>query len=337
MAALNKELSELKEKQSMVTTSDEWKQYEEKIKAVEKSMKELRGEMEEMETGFAGVTDDSIAAWLSGQRTSLGGMEKGGTDYRNTMANIIDAQTLENVLNYAIANDINISPDTIESLWEQIISGDNIPDSTWESLAETINDAVDGLDINPVKIDVKTGNITAVAKQTEESWQDAAKAVQSVGSALQQIEDPSAKIAGLVGQAIANIALGFAQATAASGKYGIFGWIAAIAGGLGTMISTISAIKSATAGSYAEGGIIPGNSFSGDQMYAAVNSGEVILNRAQSANIASQLTDTRADGGERQPYLDVETIWLGIGNLLKRRNMGEILTTKDLKRHGARL
>lgn len=336
MAALNKELSELQKKQSMVTTSDEWKQYEEKIKAVEKSMKKLRGEMEEMETGFAGVTDDSISAWLSGQRTSLGGMEKGGTDYRNTMANIIDAETLENVLNYAIANDINISPDTIESLWEQIISGDNIPDNTWQSLAETINDAVDGLDIEPVKIDVKTGNIVAPAKQTEESWQDAAKAVQSVGSALQNIEDPSAKIAGLIGQAIANIALGFAQATAASGKYGIFGWIAAIAGGLGTMISTISAIKSATAGSYADGGIIPGNSFSGDQMYAAVNSGEVILNRAQSANIASQLTDTRADGGERQPYLDVETIWLGIGNLLKRRNMGEILTTKDLKRHGAR-
>ena len=328
MAALNKELSELKEKQSMVTTSDEWKQYDEKIKAVEKSMKELRGEMEEMETGFAGVTDDSIAAWLSGQRTSLGGMEKGGTDYRNTMANIIDAQTLENVLNYAIANDINISPDTIENLWEQIISGDNIPDSTWESLAQTINDAVEGLDVNPVKIDVKTGNITAVAKQTEESWQDAAKAVQSVGSALQQIEDPSAKIAGLVGQAIANIALGFAQATAADSKLGVFGWIAAIAGGMTTMLSTIDAIHSATG--FAQGGIVGGNSFSGDNQYIRANAGEVVLTRAQAGNLASQL-------GGTPPVIHIEGVIAGEDirlvqrNLNKRQGKGEYVTSRNYK------
>ena len=50
-----------------------------------------------------------------------------------------------------------------------------------------------------------------VADKTGDSWEDAARAIQSVGGALQSIEDPGAKIAGLIGQAIANIALGFAQ------------------------------------------------------------------------------------------------------------------------------
>ena len=93
------------------------------------------------------------------------------------------------------------------------------------------------------------------------------------------------------------------------------------------MVSTIAAIKSATAGSYAEGGIIPGNNYN-DGLIANVSSGELILNRAQQNSIAGQLTSAQG-GGEAQPFLDVETIWLGLGHFLKRRGMGEIVTSKS--------
>ena len=36
-------------------------------------------------------------------------------------------------------------------------------------------------------------------------------------------------------------------------------------------------------------GVVPGASFSGDKILARVNSGELILNRAQQKNIAAQL------------------------------------------------
>lgn len=48
------------------------------------------------------------------------------------------------------------------------------------------------------------------------------------------------------------------------------------------------------AGHYAQGGIVPGRSYSGDNVPAYVNSGELILNRAQQNNLARQLTSGSA-------------------------------------------
>ena len=66
---------------------------------------------------------------------------------------------------------------------------------------------------------------------------------------------------------------------------------AAIAAVLGAMIAAISSSKSAGKG-FANGGIVPGNSFSGDNLHTSdygINSGELILNRSQQNVIASQL------------------------------------------------
>ena len=129
------------------------------------------------------------------------------------------------------------------------------------------------------------------AKSTTTAWQAAASALATAGAAIQQIDDPAAKIAGILATAVANIALGFASASAMTGGVaGVFGWIAATTAGLATMLSTITAIKSVTsAGNFAEGGVIGGNSYSGDNLIAHVNSGETILNAAQSDAIAAQL------------------------------------------------
>ena len=44
------------------------------------------------------------------------------------------------------------------------------------------------------------------------------------------------------------------------------------------------------------GGIVPGNSYSGDNLTANVNSGELILNRAQQESVASQLQNNNPMG-----------------------------------------
>jgi hypothetical protein len=96
------------------------------------------------------------------------------------------------------------------------------------------------------------------------------------------------------------------------------------------MVSTIAAIKSATSGNYAQGGIIPGNSFSGDNLVANVNSGELILNRAQQDAIAGQLTQSPLANLEVTGILEGENIRLALVNNALRRggSRGEYAITK---------
>ncbi len=279
---------------------------------------------EQMETGLSGVTQDSLSAWKGAQEKSLAKQQIGSEDYMATYANIIDTTTLSNLVSTAIKNGVKIDSNAIEGLWEQIIGGGNIPDDVWKSLVDTINTRMQELGLEPIKLNVDTGNVTQAGKRVNDSWRAAASAVQAVGSALQGIDSQGAKVAGIVGQAIANIALGFAQATAKDSKLGVFGWIAAIAGGLGTMLGTISAIKSATAGSYAQGGIVPGNDYN-DGLTANVSSGELILNKAQQDNIAGLLDQSKVNLHLSASF-SAEQIRLVLDSNGRRTGRGEYIT-----------
>lgn len=147
-------------------------------------------------------------------------------------------------------------------------------------------------------------------------------AIGAVGDALQGLDSPAAKVMGIIAEAVANIALTFAKSL--KGTVTPWDWIAGAAAGTATMITTISAIKSATR--FANGGEIKGNRYSGDQQFAAVNAGEYVFNRAQLGNLASQLQGND-QGREMQPYLQAEMIYIGLSNYLKRTGKGEIVTT----------
>ena len=173
------------------------------------------------------------------------------------------------------------------------------------------------------------------AKDMSKSFQVAAGAISSVGSALSQIEDPGAKILGIVGQAIATIAQGFATATSAEAGKGVWAWIAAIASGTAAMVSTIAQIHSATG--YANGGMIKGNSYSGDNMMAmgpdglvGLNAGEIVLNAAQSANVAQGLQGAGGGKMEIVGVLSGENVVLMADRWGRRTGRGELLFGKNL-------
>ena len=130
------------------------------------------------------------------------------------------------------------------------------------------------------------------AKESKQSFGLAANAAGALGSALAGIDDPGARAAGIVLQSIASIAMGFAAASASPAVTGTgWGWLAFLGAGIAALATTISTVHQLTG--YAQGGIVKGNSYSGDNIYggpdAMVNAGELVLTRAQQSTLASAL------------------------------------------------
>lgn len=237
-----------------------------------------------------------------------------------------DIQTLRTLLETQIKNGIEGVDIPADWITDQIFGeGMDIPDETWQALQDQINEKLRELQIDPINIDFKTGNIEKQTKQMTEDWKSAASAIQSVGSAMAQIEDPMTKVIGTIAQAVATMALSYAQAAASPAVTGSgWGWIAFAATGVSTMLSSIAAIKQATAGFYAEGGIVPGNNHN-DGLLAHVSSGELILNRAQQNSIASQLENGGLHNLQLETRIDSEDLIIMINNNGMRRGLGKFI------------
>lgn len=313
------------------------------LESYKKIKDELLGivKVPEMAQGLSGVTENSLKATQSYWQGKLGGMEIGSEEYMKTQANIIDTQSFNTILNEAMKRDVSISDETKGSIMQGLIDGESVREELI-SLVEIINETLADSGIEPIKLDFDTGNVQKETKEVNKHWNEAASAIQAVGSAMSQIENPAAKVIGTIAQAVATMALSYSQAANSPAVTGTgWGWIAFAATGLATMLSSISAIKQATSG-FANGGVIPGNSMSGDNLRGmtpdgtvyGLNSQEIILNKAQQGNLASQLTHSAVQGFGGQPYVEGEKIFLGMNNSSRRMGRGEIVTTQTLRRMG---
>lgn len=179
------------------------------------------------------------------------------------------------------------------------------------------------------QVQAHVNSLVKGGKDSAKAWSLAANAVSSIGSALNEVDDPAIKAAGTIAQAVASIALGFAMASATPSTAGTgWGWLAWLAAGATAMATTISTIHSLTG--YAEGGIVKGNTYSGDQIQAnggtiGLNAGEVVLNKAQSGVLAAQLSNS-GSGMHIVGQIAGEKIVLVANRYFKRTGQGEIVT-----------
>lgn len=107
----------------------------------------------------------------------------------------------------------------------------------------------------------------------------AATAAIDTAATSQEVANSQAKVA-------ANSAEAISGATKSGAQLPFPLNIVAIAAGLAAVIAGIAMI-----GSFADGGVIGGNSFHGDNMFARVNAGEMILNNKQQGNLFRLLDD----------------------------------------------
>ena len=180
--------------------------------------------------------------------------------------------------------------------------GEEGPSEVWKAITEGAKEATTEVDnltaafekLNKVQ-GVTVEGANKESKNMADGWRTASIAIGTVGNAMSELKNPAIDIMTVIGQSIATIALAYAQNLAndktTSGN--IWAFIAAAAASTISMITTIASIHQATG--YAQGGIVKGNSYSGDNIYggpdAMVNAGELVLTKAQQSTLASQLQE----------------------------------------------
>ena len=264
---------------------------------------------------------DAITSTTTGTKKTSGRKKVGVTG--NISEKVRTNWDRENLRAIALSNTLKAPEETSSGseLWKIMTQGAEESTNQIESLTaafERLND-VEGVTL---KSTVKE------SKKVEKSFDYAAEAVSSIGSALSQIEDPAAKVVGTIAQAVASVALGYSQATVAAAQTGNpYVWAAFAAAGLAQMLSMIATIHSATG--YARGGEVKGNSFSGDNIPIMANAGEVVLTRAMANTLASSITDMESLSNLSWTIrMKGEDIYLTADRSQIRRGRGRILTSK---------
>ena len=190
-----------------------------------------------------------------------------------------------------------------------------------------LGDAMARLGEKQVTEDVaaKMQQMTKAAQAQKMALNLAGQAAQNFGAALESIGDPSAKAAGQVVSAIASIAMGFAMASSSANTAGTgWGWLAWLGAGLAALTTTISTVHNLTG--YAEGGMVNGSTYSGDQIPIMANAGEVVLTKAQQGNLASQLQGGGLQNLKLDGVITGENLHIIHNRYLQRTGQGELVT-----------
>ena len=141
-------------------------------------------------------------------------------------------------------------------------------------------------------------DIQGIVDPTAKGFAAAGTACQALGGAMQQLgSDSAAAKAGLVMAAIGQLALSLATAMTDAAKQSWITWLAFGVSGTAQLVSMVATISQ-----FATGGIVGGNSKSGDRVLARVNSGEMILNAAQQAQLFA------IANGRMQPTVNTDVL-----------------------------
>lgn len=310
LKGLNDQLAELKKNQDLSTTHEQWQKWQNDIDGVQKKIDDINGKSSKKD--FSQLTTTNISGYISSLQQQLSQVTVGGLDYSKLLDKEAFATAFQNLLKEGLQDGADYTDIDAEGLWQKILTGDD-PEGVKTALAfmlGQINDARGFKGLGDMSLD-SSGGLQEMEKPDEQDGMRSVteKADRVIGAMSQltgglqsmgiKIPDGVTKLLnfgqGLIQviQSVQALISIFSTSTVAMQTSSI---------GLNTaaLIANTTALGANSATNlipFARGGIVRaagghmfgGNSFSGDLIPAAVNSGELILNRAQQGNVASQL------------------------------------------------
>lgn len=296
-------------------------------------------------TGAFTFTGSNLEAFTAKLKEDLSKADLGSELYNQLTAQLADATALGNVMQVAIKNGIDTAQFDPQELWKKIFGenpGDYIEPETWQSIMDGLNKELKGKG-KKATFDTNTGSVSVGRGKP--------------GDRLEKFNNDFSKMTGGIGNIASGIqSLGVELPQELQSVLGVLNGISSIMTGILALVTLIQIDTKATAGAsiidaivpLARGGIvpymttggvipraafgrvIPGNSFSGDNIFAGgamVNSGELVLNKAQQGNLASTLR-----GGFSNIRFELvargEQLRMVMNNNGKRTGKGELATWK---------
>ena len=171
--------------------------------------------------------------------------------------------------------------------------------------------------------------IGAVASLGDAIGGTAGSIIKFIAAQAQQVVQGISTIASMKAQEEAAYATMTAElGAAAAGTMKAHSWIpfVGVAMGIGFVASMVAALMSLP--KFAGGGMVGGTSYSGDTQLASVNSGELILNKAQQNSLANELQSGNTQPLRLSASMSGTDILFVINNALAAEGKGQLITLR---------
>jgi hypothetical protein len=338
------------------------------LDALKKQLDNALGDRKYTITYETNVTDtkafntQNIDAFLADAKNKIKEAEIGSELYNQLTARIADTSALSGMIQVAIKNGFDMSSlgGMDVNIWEQLLANQDVPTEELQTMLDKINAWFEEKGVKlKFGLDVNTGEVKEEkkSKNNDDTITKASKALSGLSSIKGGLDQIGIKLPSEIEKAIAvmqgvmaviqgvnTIISIFSTSTAAAQIISVNANTAALTANTSALItnSATNFIPFRNGGivpAFKTGGIVPhaaigykvpGHDYS-DSTPVMVSSGELILNRSQQGNLASQLEQARQEsygGGSGTPYVQGELIYLGVNNFLKRSGRGEIVTSK---------
>ena len=326
----------------------------------QKKIKAAGGTVAPVNAGDFSATTANISAYIAHLKEEISKSDIGSDLYNKFTENLADANAFSGVISEMVKNGVQLADIDPQALGKRILSGENIEDMDWETIQDALNEKFKEMEVDPIKINLNTGDISKDDEEGDDKEWDKFKdkygkltsGLSQVASGLQQvgikIPDEITRVISVM-QGIMTVIQGvetvisiFSSSTQTANTVAVGLNTAALAANTAALATNsvsnfLPFANGGIVGRAAGGMLIPGNSKSGDRLrmpvssggFIGVNSGELILNAAQQNNLANGL---QGAAGLRNLQLSAvihgEDIMLVLDNVEERRGDGEYITAK---------